>query len=67
VKLAPDGSAIVTRWSGAVHVASPTGDVRTLALPKREGALYYTGVARDGGVCATRCAGVEVVCRPLSR
>jgi hypothetical protein len=67
VKLAPDGSAIVTRWSGLVHVAEPSGRVRTLALPTREGALYYTAVAADGEICATRCAGVEVVCEPAPR
>jgi hypothetical protein len=67
VKLAPDGAAIVSRWSGVVHVASPDGRVRRLELPKREGALYYTGVARDGAICATRCAGIDVVCEPLPR
>jgi hypothetical protein len=67
VKLTPDGSAVVTRWSGLVHVAAPNGRVRTLALPKREGALYYTGVVAGGAICATRCAGVEVVCEPLPR
>jgi len=64
VKLAPDGSAVVTRWSGIVHVVSRRGDVRTLALPRLEGALYYTAVAQDREVCATRCAGVEVLCLP---
>ena len=67
VKLAPDGAAIVTRWSGVVHVASADGAVRTLTLPNREGGLYYTGVARDGEVCATRCAGIDVICVPLQR
>ena len=32
VKLAADGAAIVTRWSGVVHVASPDGHVRRLEL-----------------------------------
>jgi len=67
VKLAADGAAIVTRWSGVVHVASPDGHVRRLELPKREGALYYTGVARGGAICATRCAGVEVICELIPR
>ncbi len=65
VKLAASGDAIVTRWSGAVHVASPDGAVRTLSLPNREGGLYYTGVAGNGDVCATRCAGVDVICTRL--
>jgi hypothetical protein len=67
VKLASDGSAIVTRWSGVVHVASPGGRLRRLELPKREGALYYTAVAKDGEICATRCAGIGVVCERLGR
>ena len=67
VKLAGDGSAVVTRWSGVAHVVPPTGRVRTLALPAREGALYYTGVETNGAICATRCAGVEVVCGHLPR
>jgi hypothetical protein len=67
VKLAEGGNVVVTRWSGFVHVVSPDGRVRTLALPKAEGALYYTGVERNGRVCATRCAGVDVVCGRLLR
>jgi hypothetical protein len=67
VKLAPDGSAIVTRWSGVVHVASPDGRMRRLELPTRDGALYYTGVAKIGAICATRCAGIDVICEPLPR
>jgi hypothetical protein len=67
LKLAPDGSAIVTRWSGVVHVASPSGAVRALALPKLEGALYYTAVQAGRGICATRCAGVEVICARAPR
>ena len=67
VKLATDGSAVVTRWSGVVHVASPDGRVRRIELPKREGALYYTAVAKNGEICATRCLGVEVVCARLPR
>ena len=65
VKLDANGDAIVTRWSGAVHVASPDGAVRTLSLPNRDGGLFYTGVARDGEICATRCAGVDVICARL--
>jgi len=62
VKLAPDGSAVVTRWSGAVHVVSRRGEVRTIVLPRREGGLYYTGVSRDGELCVTLCAATEVLC-----
>jgi hypothetical protein len=67
VKLTPEGNAIVTRWSGVVHVASPSGEVRRAELPRREGALYYTGVASNGEICATRCGAVEVVCEEAPR
>ncbi len=66
-KLTADGRVVVTRWSGVVHVASPDGSVVRAQLPAREGALYYTGVLAHGDVCATRCAGVEVVCAPAPR
>ena len=58
----PAGSVIVTRWSGRVHEVSAQGDVRTWALPRKDGALYYTAVRHRDGVCATRCGDVEVVC-----
>ena len=67
VKLTPGGDAVVTRWSGILHIASRSGEVRRLDLPKREGALYYTAVANQGEVCATRCAGVEVICEAPPR
>jgi hypothetical protein len=67
VKLTPEGAVVITRWSGEVHVASPDGSVRTLALPNRDGGLYYTGVVREHEVCATRCAGIDVLCAPLPR
>lgn len=57
---------IVTRWSGRVHVVDRTGRVRHASLPlDGAGALYYTGVSARGGVCATRCSEVEVVCAAL--
>lgn len=65
IQLAPDGSALVTRWSGRVHQVTPTrGQVRSWVLPRDEDALYYTAVAggADGSICATRCGDVEVVC-----
>jgi hypothetical protein len=62
----PDGSIVVTRWSGRVHVVEPTGAVRDLVLPQTEaGELYYTAARRGDRVCATRCGGVEVVCADL--
>lgn len=61
-----DGTLVVTRWSGAVHVVSPEDGVRTLELPALDdGGLYYTAVLADGRVCATYCGRVRVVCRSL--
>jgi hypothetical protein len=61
IKLAGD-AAVVTRWSGRVHVVARDGAVRSAALPKQGSELYYTGVLADGAVCATRCGDVSVVC-----
>lgn len=61
-----DGSVLVTRWSGRVHVVETTGEVRDLELPRTEaGELYYTSVRRGSRICATRCGGIEVVCGDL--
>jgi hypothetical protein len=61
-----DGRAVLTRWSGKVHVVDAEDRVRTVALPREvEGGLYYTAVARGDRVCATYCAGVRVVCGSL--
>jgi hypothetical protein len=62
----PDGRAVVTRWSGAVHVLDPGGSLATLRLPQLEPAgLYYSGVLAGDRVCATYCGGIAVVCAPL--
>jgi hypothetical protein len=67
VHFADDGRAVVTRWSGTVHVVSPDGALATLRLPVLgDGGLYYSGVLADGRVCATHCGGIEVVCAPLA-
>jgi len=66
LSVAADGRVLATRWSGAVHVVSPAGEVRTAHLPRlASGGLYYTAVASDGRLCATYCADVSVVCAPL--
>jgi hypothetical protein len=63
-----DGSVVIARWSGLVHVLERGGALRTLRLPKREpGALYYSAVLADDRVCATLCADVSVVCVELRR
>jgi len=66
VHVETDGRAVVTRWSGVVHVVAPDGSVRTVDLPRpAAGGLYYTAVAFGDRVCATYCADVSVVCAPL--
>lgn len=66
IHFAPDGRAVVTRWSGTVHVVSREGALETLRLPELpERGLYYSGALADGRVCATHCAGIEVVCAPV--
>lgn len=66
IQLADDGRAFVTRWSGVVHVVSPEGRARRVALPQEDGGLYHTAVAADGDVCATLCGDVSVVCASLA-
>jgi hypothetical protein len=66
IKLTPDGTAVVTRWSGLVHVVDPDGGVRSQRLPRPDGGgLYYTGVLTGRRLCATYCDGLSVVCRNL--
>ena len=66
IQIARDGRAVVTRWSGFVHVVAPQGATRTLRLPALEpGGLYYSGVLAGERVCATFCADVGVVCQRL--
>jgi hypothetical protein len=65
VRAEADGSVLVTRWSGRVHVLERNGRIRDLALPTEDGALYYTAVRAGSRVCATRCGRVEVVCADL--
>ncbi len=62
VRLAPDGSAVVTRWGGKIHRVWPDGRVRTVTLPRDEG-LFYTGVVAGDRLCTSLCADVRVVCR----
>jgi len=63
IQPAPDGSVVITRWSGRLHILDPQGEPRTIQLPRlQEGGLYYSAVLRGKRVCATYCAGVRVVC-----
>ena len=66
MRAAPDGSVVLTRWSGRIHLVEKDGEVRDLSLPRTEaGELYYTATRAFGHVCATRCGRVEVVCQDL--
>lgn len=65
IHFAADGRAVVTRWSGVLHVFDPPGSLTTLRLPKLDpGGLYYSGVLSGDRVCATHCGGISVVCAP---
>jgi hypothetical protein len=64
IQFTADGRAVVTRWSGWVHLVDATGAIRSLRLPPFEPAgIYYTAALRGGRVCATHCREVTVVCR----
>ena len=55
IRVSGDGRAVVTRWSGVVHVVTPEGTVLDLDLPRAEGDLFYTGVLHGDRLCATVC------------
>jgi hypothetical protein len=66
ITLNPDGRAIVTRWSGWVHVVESTHRIRSVRLPQFEDdGLYYSATAQGNQICATYCSQVSVVCREL--
>jgi len=66
IRVETDGRAVVTRWSGVLHILDTSGALRTLRLPRPEPVgLYYSGFLRGDRVCATYCSGVRVVCANL--
>lgn len=66
IELAADGRAVVSRWSGWVHVVDSPRRVRSTRLPQfDEGGLYYTAVAEGDRICATYCSRVDLVCRDI--
>ncbi len=66
IKLFADGRAVVSRWSGWLHVVEPGGEVRALRLqPLEPGGLFYTAALRGDRVCVTHCADVAVVCEDV--
>jgi hypothetical protein len=63
-----EGRAVVTRWSGRIHLVSRHGEIDLIQLPRPGGdGLYYTGVLAGDRLCATYCAGLTVVCHDLER
>jgi hypothetical protein len=63
IQFGSDGRAVVTRWSGRVHVVDPAPPLaRTLRLSGAGSGLFYTGVLEGSILCATRCDAVQVVC-----
>jgi hypothetical protein len=68
IRVEAGGRAVVTRWSGWIHVLEPDGRMRSVRLPElAPRGLYYTATLARGGqrVCATHCGGVRVVCTDL--
>jgi hypothetical protein len=66
IALMRDGRAVVTRWSGWIHVVESPRVVRTTRLPELEtGGLYYSAFAERDRICATYCADLSVVCADL--
>lgn len=64
IKPSPGGAAVVTRWSGWVHVVERDGSERRTRFRSRDAdGLYYTALVEGSRVCATYCADVSVVCR----
>ncbi|MBW2448298.1 MAG: hypothetical protein JRG83_20580 [Deltaproteobacteria bacterium] len=67
IQFSSEGDAVVSRWSGWVHLVGSDGEVRSLRLPTFEpDGLYYTAALRDDRVCATLCRDVSVVCRAVT-
>ncbi len=67
VRLDGNGLAVVTRWTGQIHLVDTEGQQRRIHMPRPAGELYYTAVLRGDQVCATRCGKIEVACQSLER
>jgi hypothetical protein len=66
IKVDADGDAVVTRWSGWVHLVDATGSIRSLQLPVLDTpGVYYTAAVRGNRLCATHCGDVTIVCRDV--
>jgi hypothetical protein len=66
IEVAADGRAVVSRWSGWVHVVDSPAEVRSTRLPQlADDGLYYSAVAEGDRICATYCSSLTVVCRDI--
>ena len=66
IELTADGRAVVSRWSGWVHVVDSPSEVRSTRFPQlADDGLYYSAVAEGDRICATYCSNVSVVCRDI--
>ena len=68
IELGADGRAVVSRWSGWVHVVDSPSEVRSIRLPQlTDDGLYYSAFAEGDRICATYCSNVSVVCRDIPK
>ena len=68
IELSADGRAVVSRWSGWVHVVDSPNEVRSTRLPQlADDGLYYSAFAEGDRICATYCSDVSVVCRDIPK
>ncbi len=68
IELGADGRAVVSRWSGWVHVVDSPSEVRSTRLPQlADDGLYYSAFAEGDRICATYCSNVSVVCRDIPK
>jgi hypothetical protein len=68
IELGADGRAVVSRWSGWVHVVDSPSEVRSTRLPQlADDGLYYSAFAEGDRICATYCSNVSVVCHDIPK
>ena len=68
IELGADGRAVVSRWSGWVHVVDSPSEVRSTRFPQlADDGLYYSAFAEGDRICATYCSNVSVVCRDIPK
>jgi hypothetical protein len=66
IELTADGRAVVSRWSGWVHIVDSPSEVRSTRLPRlADDGLYYSAFAEGDRICATYCSNISIVCRDI--